>query len=81
MSGQNILATGSGSNKAINPATNFEIPAYDYFIITYVAAGNGTGEISTITYKLGGSSGTTVAVLTSTYDANDRLSTCTRSDS
>lgn len=52
---------------------------HDYVATTYVAAGNGVGEIETVTYKTGGSGGTTVATLTLTYDANDKLSTVTRS--
>ena len=47
------------------------IPQHDYVTMTYVASGNGVGEIETITYKLGGASGTTVAVLTVTYDAGN----------
>lgn len=50
---------------------------YDYIALTYVAAGNGAGEIETATYKTGGSGGTTVAVLTITYDASDRIATVT----
>lgn len=53
--------------------------AFDYQDITYVLAGNGQGEISTVVFKSGGSGGTTVATLTMTYDANDKLSTVTRS--
>lgn len=53
--------------------------AYDYIALTYVAAGPGTGEIQTVTYKTGGAGGTTVAVLTLTYDGSNRLSTITRS--
>ncbi len=51
---------------------------YDYIALTYVAAGNGVGEIETVTYKTGGVSGTTVAVLTLGYDANDNLSSVTK---
>lgn len=54
-----------------------QIPPHDYVALTYVAAGNGTGEIETATYKSGGASGTEVAVVTLTYDANDKLSTVT----
>lgn len=54
------------------------IPKYDYIALTYVSAGNGTGEIGTVTYKTGGASGITVAALTLGYDASNRLSTVTR---
>lgn len=52
---------------------------YDYINITYVAEGNGAGEIGTVVYKTGGAGGTTVATLTLAYDANDKLSTITKS--
>lgn len=52
---------------------------YDYIALTYVAAGNGAGEIETVTYKNGGASGTTVATLTLGYDGSDRLSSVTKS--
>ena len=54
------------------------IPQHDYVIITYVAAGNGVGEIDTITYKQGGASGTTVATLDLGYDSNNKLETITK---
>lgn len=43
---------------------------YDQISLTYVAAGNGAGEIETVIYKL---SAATVATLTLVYDANDNL--------
>ena len=51
---------------------------FDYQALTYVAAGNGAGEVETITYKTGGAGGSTVATITLTYDASDRVSTVTR---
>jgi hypothetical protein len=50
----------------------------DFISLTYVSAGDGAGEIETVTYKDGGSGGATVAVLTLAYDINDRLLTITR---
>jgi len=44
--------------------------AFDEQDITYVTVGNGIGEIETVVYKL---ASTTVATLTMTYDANDKL--------
>ena len=49
---------------------------YDSITLTYITSGNGTGEIGTVVYKL---DGTTVATLSLTYDASDRLSTVTKS--
>jgi len=54
------------------------IPSHDYVALTYVSSGNGAGEIQTITYKDGGSSGTTVAVLTLAYDSNNKLTSVTK---
>jgi hypothetical protein len=48
------------------------IPTYDAIALTYVAVGNGIGEIETATYKLAGA---TVGVVTYTYDASDRVAT------
>ena len=53
--------------------------AYDYLELTYVASGNGAGEVETVTYKKGGAGGTVVATLTLTYDASNRVATITRS--
>lgn len=52
--------------------------AFNYIELTYVAAGNGEGEIETATYKTGGAAGTTVATLTLAYDANNRLTSVTK---
>jgi hypothetical protein len=59
-------------------AEGFSIAEYDYLALTYVASGNGVGEIKTVTYKTGGSSGVVVAVLELSYDASNRLETVTR---
>jgi len=52
---------------------------FDYIALTYVAAGNGAGEVETATYKTGGASGTTVATITLTYNADDEIASITRS--
>lgn len=57
----------------------FITEAYDYVALTYVAVGNGEGQIQTATYKSGGSGGTTVATLTITYDAQNRIADVTKS--
>lgn len=54
------------------------IPPHDYLSLTYVASGNGAGEIETVTYKSGGASGTTVAVTTLAYDSNNKLISVTK---
>ena len=48
---------------------------YDRVDLTYVAAGDGIGEIATATYYL---DGVIVALLTMTYDVSDRLSSVAR---
>ena len=55
------------------------IPEHDYIGLTYVTAGNGTGEIETVTYKQGGDGGDTVALLTLAYDGNNNLISVTKS--
>lgn len=54
------------------------IPIHDYIALTYVAAGNGVGEIETVVFKTGGSGGTTVATLTLTYNASNEIATITK---
>ncbi len=56
----------------------FSIAGHDYVALTYVAAGNGVGEVETATYKTGGSGGTTLATLTLTYDSSNRIATVTK---
>lgn len=51
---------------------------YDYVQLQYVTVGNGIGEIETVTYKLGGSGGATVATLTLAYDVQNRLTSVTK---
>ena len=53
--------------------TGFEITKYDYISLTYDGS-NLTGVV----YKTGGSTGTTVATLTLTWDANDNPLTIER---
>lgn len=69
----------SGSLKTSVISGTLVTDPFDYTELTYVAAGNGAGQIETVTYKSGGASGTVVAVLTLTYDSSDRLETVTRS--
>ena len=52
--------------------------AYDYIALTYVAAGDGAGEIETATFKTGGSGGTTVATLTLAYNSDNEISSVTK---
>ena len=49
---------------------------YDELDLTYVAAGNGAGEVETVTYSKDGSP---IATLTLTYDAQNRVINVSRS--
>lgn len=66
------------AQKTVNIASLVGEP-YDHIDLTYVTAGNGVGEIETVTYKQGGAAGTTVATLTLAYNASDQLISVTRS--
>ena len=52
--------------------------SFDYIALTYVSVGNGLGEIETATYKTGGAGGSTVAVITLTYNANNEIASVTK---
>ena len=70
----------SGNTVVAVTSLNSLIPeSYDYIALTYVAAGDGAGEIETVTYKIGGAGGTTVATLTLAYNADDELVSVTKS--
>jgi hypothetical protein len=64
---------------AAKTASNFITAAFDYAAITYVASGNGVGQIQTVVYKLGGSGGTTVGTLTLAYNSSNQLISVTKS--
>lgn len=67
-------ATGALKIEAI--AGNLVVEQYDEIDLTYVAAGNGVGEIQTVTYKKAGNA---VALLTLSYDGSNRLSQVVKS--
>jgi hypothetical protein len=73
-----VTTLDAGTYSVEQVAEGFHLPEYDYLTITYVASGNGAGEIETVSYKQGGASGATVAQLTLAYDASNRLQTVTR---
>lgn len=67
------LVTGQWNRAAIGAAL-VPIP-YDYVGFTNA---DGNGNYQTATFKQGGSSGTTVATLSLTYDANNLITSITR---
>jgi hypothetical protein len=72
------VQVNAATNETLQAVAGLVPAAYDYIALTYVAAGNGIGEIETATYKTGGSSGATVATLTIAYNANNNISTITK---
>ena len=76
---QEALSSAFAQSGQKNLQSGLIIQSFDYIELTYVAAGNGVGEIETATYKNGGASGKTVGTLTLSYDSNNNLSTVTKS--
>lgn len=64
------LADGSLAQKVAIHGGSLVPQQYDQISLTYVASGPGSGEIETVTYKY---QGTTVAILTLSYDGSNRL--------
>ena len=64
-------------SKLVQNTSGLYIPRHDYLAFTYVSSGNGAGEINTITYKTGGSTGTTVATVTMAYNSDNKLTSLT----
>jgi hypothetical protein len=62
------------SGESIPTVDGLSIPAHDYIANAYT-----DGNLTSVTYKAGGASGTTVAVLTLTYDDGGNLLTITKS--
>ena len=51
-----------------------QIPTYDYMLLGYTG-----GLLTSVQYKVGGSSGTVVATLTLGYDGSNNLTSVTKS--
>jgi len=77
---QNIIDKDDNSSLKINPdgsintdtiLDGFEIGRYDDILLTYVAAGDGAGEVETVTFKY---STAITAVLTLSYNADNEVS-------
>lgn len=67
---------GEGIIEAINNAAGLVPESYDQITVTYVASGNGAGEIETVTYSKDAS---TVATLTLSYNSDNKLTGVVRS--
>lgn len=75
----NVYVSGGNDSAVIaevRKLVGFEIPAHDHIALTYVAFGNGAGEIETVTYR---KAGTAVARLTLTYNAQNEIETIEKS--
>lgn len=66
----------NGALRVLGMAGSLVPDQYDQISLTYIAAGPGAGEIYTVTYKL---SGTSICILTLTYDGSNRLIDVVRS--
>ena len=65
----NATIVGQPINVIVNNDP-YGIGEYDETDFNYISSGNGVGEVGSVVYKLAGS---TVATLTYTYDAEDRI--------
>ena len=68
-----FLTDDGGATEDADKTTEFagfRIPDHDAMAYTYVASGNGVGQVETIVFSLAAS---TVATLTYTYDASNRV--------
>lgn len=68
------LATDGPGVQNLSSIAGLSIPAHDYLSFSYTS-----GNLTGITYKSGGSSGTTVATLTLGYDGSNNLTSVTKS--
>lgn len=66
----------AGGLAVVNMGGDLVPEKYDKIDLTYVAAGNGVGEIETVVYSLVGN---TIATLTLAYDGTNKLISVTRS--
>ena len=60
----------NGSRYLVGLLNGFVPDSYDEINLTYVASGNGVGEIETVVYKL---DSVTSGTLTLTYDSDNKL--------
>jgi len=67
---------GGGTASGVVVLNSLVPDEYDQVVLTYIASGDGAGEVGTATYKL---AGIDIAILTLTYDASSRLTDVIRS--
>ena len=74
--GEALAKDTAGSRYLVGILDGFIPSTYDQLDLTYVASGNGAGEIETVVYKLDSA---TVGTLTLTYNSDDKISSVVRS--
>lgn len=72
--GAKAWARAVGASVEVETEMPVDLPPYDHIGMSYT-----DGNLTGVTYRMGGSSGTTVATMTLTYDANGNLTSVTRS--
>lgn len=65
-----IAKSGINADGSMPVVSGFSIPEHDETEITYVATGNGAGEIETVVYK---KTDSVVATLTLAYNGDNKL--------
>ena len=65
----------SSSRVEVSAGAGLDVPVHDFIQNNY----NASNQLTSVVYKQGGSSGTTVATLTLAYDGSGNLTSITRS--
>ena len=65
----------SASRVEVSAGAGLDVPVHDFIQNNY----NASNQLTSVVYKQGGSSGTTVATLTLAYDGSGNLTSITRS--
>lgn len=74
-----VTVNNTGSDPVPVQVLNDLIPdQYDALTLTYYSSGPGVGQVDTVSYHVGGQSGTVVATLTLTYNGSGQVQTVTR---
>ena len=80
VSSTRLLVDGSGVTQPVSIASAIsqKVQGWDIPIHDYRALGYTSGNLTSVTYKTGGASGTTVATLTLAYDGSGNLTSLTK---
>jgi hypothetical protein len=72
----NLTSLVPATSSIVTNVAGFNIPTYDYKKLNYSTT---TNNLTSVNYKVGGSSGTTVATITYTYDSNSNITSAAKS--